>query len=353
MPKSLTIEPHLSVKELEVRYRQAKEPIERTRYQIVWLLARGFVTQEVAAVTGYRRDTIRKIARRYNQQGLEGIKDRRYQHPGGQPMLSDVEQAQLWQALQSPPPDGGLWNGRKVAEWISDRLERRIGRQRGWEYLREMTFRWRVPRPEHKEADIVEQEAWKKKLAVRVNQVQAAHPEAKVELWSMDEHRVGLKPILRRVWVAQGEQPIAKVNWRFQWLWLYAFVHPESGETYWWILPYVNIKLFNRVLADFAREFGLGKNKQIILAVDQAGWHTSDLVEVPEGIHLEFLPSHSPELQPAERLWPLTNEPIANNSFPDLEQLEQVLFERCRALLKQAELISGLTCFHWWPRTAA
>ncbi len=34
-------------------------------------------------------------------------------------MLSDVEQAQLWQALQSPPPDGELWNGRKVAESIS------------------------------------------------------------------------------------------------------------------------------------------------------------------------------------------------------------------------------------------
>jgi len=59
MPKCLTIEPHLSVKELEVRYRQAKEPIERTRYQIMWLLAQGFVTQEVAAVTGYRPDTIR------------------------------------------------------------------------------------------------------------------------------------------------------------------------------------------------------------------------------------------------------------------------------------------------------
>jgi len=25
------------------------------------------------------------------------------------------------------------------------------------------------------------------------------------------------------------------------------------------------------------------------------GWHTSSQVEVPEGIHLEFMPSHSPE----------------------------------------------------------
>jgi hypothetical protein len=44
----------------------------------------------------------------------------------------------------------------------------------------------------------------------------------------------------------------AVVNWRFQWLWLYGFVHPSSGETYWWILPFVNSQLVERVLADFA-----------------------------------------------------------------------------------------------------
>ncbi len=30
----------------------------------------------------------------------------------------------------------------------------------------------------------------------------------------------------------EGKTPIADVNWRFQWLWLYAFVHPKTGETY-------------------------------------------------------------------------------------------------------------------------
>jgi len=110
--------------------------------------------------------------------------------------------------------------------------------------------------------------------------------------------------------------------------------------------------LFTRVLADFAQHFGVGKNKRIVLAMDQAGWHTSDLVVIPEGIHLEFMPSHSPELQPAERLWPLTNEPIANESFEDLNELEEVLFQRCQALLKLKDLIQGITCFHWWPKLA-
>ena len=44
MGKRLQIEPHLEIEELERRYRQISNPIERTRYQIIWLLARGFLT---------------------------------------------------------------------------------------------------------------------------------------------------------------------------------------------------------------------------------------------------------------------------------------------------------------------
>ena len=72
-------------------------------------------------------------------------------------------------------------------------------------------------------------------------------------------------------------------------------------------------------------------------------------MKIPKGIHLYCLPSHSPQLQPAERLWPLTNEPIANRCFRNLDELEAVLFERCQKLLNLKQLISGLTHFYWWP----
>ncbi len=60
------------------------------------------------------------------------------------------------------------------------------------------------------------------------------------------------------------------------------------------------------------------------------------------------MPSHSRELQPAERLWTLVDEPIANKSFETLDPLEDVLFERCQSLLQQQELIQGSTGFSWW-----
>ncbi len=63
---------------------------------------------------------------------------------------------------------------------------------------------------------------------------------------------------------------------------------------------------------------------------------------------LVFLPPYSPELQPAERLWPLVDEPIVNRHFATLTQLDATVAERCRCL--DAATIRPHTAFHWWPK---
>ena len=97
----------------------------------------------------------------------------------------------------------------------------------------------------------------------------------------------------------------------------------------------------------------MGKHQRIILPLDQAAWHMSEQLQVPEGIHLVPLPPYSPELQPAERLWPLVNEPLANEAFQTIDEVEELVVQRCRRLLKQQQLIQGLTFYHWWPEVEA
>ena len=349
MPKRLTLSPHLSVEELEHRYRTARSVKERAHYQVLWLLAKGKPSEEVAAVTGYSRSWNYELVRSYNQLGANALGDLRRHNPGAPPKLDDVQQANLLQAIRGPAPDGGLWNGRKVADYLSELLSLPISRQQGWEYLKQMELRLRVPRPQHQDSDQEVQQAWKKKLSDEVQRIQQQHPDADVEIWCEDEHRIGLQPVTRRVWVEEGETPVAQVNWKRQWLWLYAFVQPQSGKTYWWLLPYVNTELFNQVLQDFAEHFKLGEKKRVVLPLDQAGWHTTERLQVPNGIHLLHLPAYSPELQPAERLWPLVNEPLVNRAFDSIDEVEEVVYQRCRRLLQQQELIRGLTAYHWLP----
>jgi transposase len=164
MPKRITIKPHLSIEELEMRYRRAKDSVERTHYQIIWLLAKGLRTEEVVTTTGYSRSWIYELVWGYNRIGAETLGDHRHQNRGsGESLLSEIEIAYLWQVMQEPPFEGGLWNGRKVADWISQLIGRPVSRQRGWEYLKQMEYRLRVPRPEHTESSLSEQQEWKKK----------------------------------------------------------------------------------------------------------------------------------------------------------------------------------------------
>jgi hypothetical protein len=113
-------------------------------------------------------------------------------------------------------------------------------------------------------------------------------------------------------------------------------------------MPTVNIEAFSLALEAFAKAVGADQGKQIVLVVDQAGWHTSPQVRMPKGLHLALLPPVSPELQPAERLWPLTNEVIANRHFKDLAELDQALGERCCTLYDDRDTVRKHTSFHWW-----
>lgn len=107
------------------------------------------------------------------------------------------------------------------------------------------------------------------------------------------------------------------------------------------------------MLADFAQHFELGPNKRVLLVIDQATFHTTEQLTLPDGIHLLFLPPKSPELQPAERLWPIANESIANQSFESLDEVEETLAHRCLALIDKPEFVQGLTNFYWWADAVA
>jgi len=87
-PKYVCITTYLSVDELENRYRRATDPIERSHFQIIWLLAQGKRVHAVAEVTGYCSNWIRILARRYNQEGPQALADQRQYKRGAPPILS-------------------------------------------------------------------------------------------------------------------------------------------------------------------------------------------------------------------------------------------------------------------------
>lgn len=192
-----------------------------------------------------------------------------------------------------------------------------------------------------------------KKLRAELTRLRRRHPRARFELWVEDEARLGLKPIVRRVWARKGKRqrpccPGSAAS--YQWLYLFGFVRPKTGATEWFTVPGVSTEAMNAVLAEFACAVGANKKRRVLLVLDQAGWHVAKGLAVPMGLHLFYLPAYTPELSPAEHLWPPVREELANRFFSELEELEQVLAARCRQLTQERPFIQGTTRFHWWPK---
>lgn len=166
---------------------------------------------------------------------------------------------------------------------------------------------------------------------------------------------MGLKPILRKVWSKIGVRPIARVQHRYEWLYVYGFVKPKTGETLWYLIPRVNTNWLNLVYQNFVPDAGISETKKILLVEDNAGWHRSKNVENIEGLTVEFLPPYSPELyakryplgQPAERLWSLLDEPLVNQSFENIDEIENILAKRCNILNDMQKEIRDLTNYYW------
>jgi hypothetical protein len=166
MARRIHLQPHLSVDELARRYRTAKEPNERTWWQILWLLAQGRTATELSAVTGYRAYWIGQIAKRYNDEGPAGMVNRRhttsYRPP---PVLSPELQEELRRLLAEAAARDEPWMGSDVAAWMVERLGRPVSYWLGRSYLVRLRHSPQAPRPRHTLADPEQQELFKKTSA--------------------------------------------------------------------------------------------------------------------------------------------------------------------------------------------
>ena len=166
-------------------------------------------------------------------------------------------------------------------------------------------------------------------------------------MWAEDECRLGLVPILRRVWAPKGRRPAAPHRIKREWLYVYGFVRPGTPDSFWLLLPEANSEWMSRALAEWARWADPEGRKRLVLVADNAGWHSSGRLVVPPNVELFPLPANTPELQPAESAWPLLREVVANQTFDSLGPMTDKLAERCRWFMDQPETIQAVVSYDW------
>ena len=177
-------------------------------------------------------------------------------------------------------------------------------------------------------------------------QVQATHPQQRIELWFQDEARFGQKGCNSRVWAPRGSRPRAVRQTDYEWVYLFGAVCPASGQSNAWIMPQANTLTMQAQLDDLGRS--LQHDVHALLVPGGAGWHVSRALRVPSNMTLLKLPPYAPELNPAEMLWrELRQRHLSNRLYPDIEALDSALGSAWLRLSDDTERLRRLTNFHW------
>ncbi len=111
-------------------------------------------------------------------------------------------------------------------------------------------------------------------------------------------------------------------------------------------MPEVSTEAMQVYLDEFAKT--IASDEHVLLAMDQAGWHSTKGLKIPPCITLELLPPRSPELNPVERLWLFLKEKfLSHRLLDDYSAIEDALAKAWNRLTAEAGRLTSLTSYPW------
>ena len=149
----------------------------------------------------------------------------------------------------------------------------------------------------------------------------------------------------KRCWCRRGIRPTVPCHHIREYRYLYGAVSPRDGELFSLVMPYANTECMNVFLAELSKAY---QDDHILLLLDNAAWHRSATMVVPENIELYPLLPYTPELNPIEMIWDEVREKgFRNEIFRNLEAVIDRLCQTVKDLAEDARRVASITHRTW------
>ena len=335
----MRVRDHHTLDKLKLLERAEKNADRARRLRIVILAAEGWTAPAIVMAVGLSRRICQRWVARYNEQGLEGLDDRRGQRSGVP--LNGEQEAGLRQRIDAGPTPAdsvcslrgqdyqrilaeefGIVRSLSSVYWLLHRL--------GYSYLK--------PRPRHRKSNPALVAEFKQQWPATLAQIRQQHPDRQLRIYFQDESRFGQQGTNTQVWAQTGSRPTAIRQTEYDYLWVIGAVCPETGHAEGLLSPQLNTKMINTFLKQFSLTIPAGEHAVMIW--DGAGFHTAKSLDVPSNITLVQLPPYSPELNPIENLWHyLKSHYWSNRSYKNYDALEEAAMQAWQKAVLNKDLM--------------
>lgn len=172
---SMHVVSHQTLDALQQVARKEKNARRRIRLQVIILALQGHTAPQIAQALSVSRRSLQEWVQRYNQHGLEGLRDRR----GGnhRHLTADQEKALCaYLDRTAADPRDGVRRGEDLRQWIHQHFHVLYSLNGIYDLLHRLGYSCLMPRPRHAQADPQAQEAFKKKRWTRSGRLPSVIP---------------------------------------------------------------------------------------------------------------------------------------------------------------------------------
>jgi transposase len=337
---------HLSAEEVKERMGKDPNPLYRERWSIIYTAqVNPREAKEIARDIGVSVSKVHTLIPRYNKFGVSAVetigKGGRYNEN-----MSIGEEKELLETFFDRAAKGEIVTAKQIKQGYEQKVGREVDESTIYRMLERHMWRKIVPRPIHPKADREAQQEFVKnfpKLVEELEKTKDESDERPTLLMVQDEGRFGRVNTPKRAWAPLPVRPHVLSQRVRESVYAYAAVAPEIGEMTCLILPYSNTEMMNLFLKQVSEDF---HSYFIIMQLDQASWHGSNDLLIPENIRLLPQPPYSPELNPVEHVWDdIRENHFGNACFSSLDDVIQALSNALVSLSSDPSALRSLTYF--------
>jgi transposase len=305
----------------------------------LWKTGVAETVRYIAVIVGREESTVHRWFALYRTGGMDALLDENRQP--GRPKKVGVETvAKLQQELRDPE---GFSSYKEIHLWCLTIEGIQASYATIYRVVRyELQAKLKVVRPRHERQQLGAVEEWVRHLVERLKMLKElvfqVYGDKEIRYWCQDETRLGLKTIERRRITLKGIKPEGVCQNRFDYYYTYGLIEPMSGESFFYEFSHVNHTCFKMFIEEFSRQF---PQEIHIIQLDNAAFHTTRKLILPENIIFFFQPPYCPEVNPMERFWQFLKDALGGKFFDSLQELKEKVGNFLTSV--SAEVIQSLT----------
>jgi transposase len=337
---------HLPEEEVKERMKKDESPLRRERWSIIYTAqVHPREAKEIAKDVGVSVSKVHTLIPRYNKEGVAAVET---VGKGGRhrEYLTVEEEEKFLETFFERAARGEIVTNQQIKQEYEQKVGHKVHKTTIYRLIERHLWRKIVPRSEHPQADKKKQEEFLKnfpKLVQEAFKTRDPHDTRPLLIMVQDEGRFGRVSIPKRAWAPVPIRPRVLRQIVRQSVYAYVAVAPKEGKMTCFILPYSNTEMMNVFLQQVSSDFS---SYFIVMQVDQASYHDSNDLLIPENIRLLPQPPYSPELNPVEHVWDDIREKHFSNLFySSLDEVTQVLSDALMQLASDPPALRSMTYF--------